>query len=41
MGNRFQVTIDLLNSEDLKVAFAQLCHELQVCNFIADQNVAE
>ena len=24
---------DLLNSENLKVAIAQLCHEIQVCNF--------
>ena len=31
---------DLLNSENLKVAIAQLCHDIQVCNFtmfIADQ----
>ena len=24
---------DLLNSENLKVAIAQLCHDIQVCNF--------
>ena len=24
---------DLLNSDNLKIAIAQLCHELQVCNF--------
>ena len=24
---------DLLNSENLKVAIAQLCHDMQVCNF--------
>ena len=24
---------DLLNSENLKVAIAQLCHDLEVCNF--------
>ena len=29
----FQVTTDLLNSQYLKIAIAQLCHELQVCNF--------
>ena len=28
--NSFQVTTDLLNSENLKIAIAQLCHELQV-----------
>ena len=28
--NSFQVTTDLLNSDDLKVAITQLCHELQV-----------
>ena len=28
----FQVKTDLLNSEKLKVAIAQLCYELQVCN---------
>ena len=33
MQYSFQVRTDLLNSEDLKVAIAQLCHELQVCNF--------
>ena len=32
--NRFQVTTDLLNSENLKVAIAQLCNELQVSKFI-------
>ena len=26
-------TSDLLNSENLKVAFSQLCKELHVCNF--------
>ena len=31
--SNFQVTTDLLNSENLKVATAQLCHELQVCTF--------
>ena len=31
--NSFQVTSDLLNIENLKVAIAQLCNELQVCNF--------
>ena len=30
--NSFQVETDLL-SENLKVAIAQLCNELQVCNF--------
>ena len=24
---------DLLNSENLKVAIAQLCHDIQVCDF--------
>ena len=24
---------DLLNSENLKVAIAELCYELQICNF--------
>ena len=24
---------NLLNSENLKVAIAQLCHDIQVCNF--------
>ena len=24
---------DLLNSENLKVAIAQLCHDIDVCNF--------
>ena len=31
--NSFQVTTDLLKSENLKVAIAQLCNELQVYNF--------
>ena len=31
--NSFQVTTDLLNSENLKVASTQLCYKLQVCNF--------
>ena len=31
--NCFQVTADLLNRENLKVAFPRLCNELQVCNF--------
>ena len=31
--NSFQITTDLLNSDDLKVAITQLCHELQVWNF--------
>ena len=31
--NSFQVTTDLLNRENLKVAITQLCNELQVCNF--------
>ena len=29
----FQVTTDLLNRENFKLAIAQLCNELQVCNF--------
>ena len=29
----FQVTVDLLNSENLKVAVAQLYKKLQFCNF--------
>ena len=29
----FRVTTDLLNRENLKVAFAQLCNELKGCNF--------
>ena len=29
----FEVTTDLLNSENLKVAIAQLYKELQVCDF--------
>ena len=28
----FQIMCDLLNSKNLKVATAQLCNELQVCN---------
>ena len=31
--NSFQVTTDLLNRENIKVAIAQLCNELLVCNF--------
>ena len=31
--NIFQLTTDLLNIQYLKIAIAQLCHELQVCNF--------
>ena len=31
--NSFQVTTDLLNSENLKVAIAQSCKELHICNF--------
>ena len=31
--NIFRVTTDLLNSENVKVVFAQLCNKLQVCNF--------
>ena len=31
--NSFQVISDLLNSENLKIAIAQLCNEFQVCNF--------
>ena len=31
--NYFQITSDLLNSEDLKVAVAQLYHELKASNF--------
>ena len=31
--NTFQVISDLLNSDNLKVAITQLCHELQVWNF--------
>ena len=30
---QFQVTTELLNSENLKVAFAQLGNEVQVCTF--------
>ena len=29
----FRVTTDLLNRENLKVAFAQLCNKLKGCNF--------
>ena len=34
---------DLINSENLKLAIAQLCHDIQVCNFtvIADQKLRE
>ena len=28
--NIFQVTTDLLNSENLKVAITQLCHDIQI-----------
>ena len=31
--NSFQVISDLLNSDNLKVAITELCHELQVWNF--------
>ena len=31
--NSFQVTTDLPNSENLRIAITQLCHELHVCNF--------
>ena len=31
--NFFQVTNDLLNSDNLRIAIIQLCHELHVCNF--------
>ena len=31
--NSFQVTSDLLNSENCKVAIGKLCNELQVCSF--------
>ena len=31
--NSFQVTTDLLNTEKLQIAIAELCHDLQVCNF--------
>ena len=31
--NTYQATKDLLNSENLKIAIAQLCNELLVCNF--------
>ena len=31
-SNSFQVTSDLLNSENLIIVIAQLCNELQVCN---------
>ena len=41
--NIYQVTANLLNRQYLKIAIAQLGHELQVCNFtvIADPKVAE
>ena len=29
----FKIQLNLLDSENLKVAIAQLCNELQVCNF--------
>ena len=29
----FQVTTDLLNSENLRIAITQLCHELHISNF--------
>ena len=32
--NSFQVTSNLLNKDNLKVAFAQLYNELQVCNLL-------
>ena len=32
-SNTFHIISDLLNSENPKVAVAQLCNELQVCNF--------
>ena len=31
--NSLQDTTNLLNSENLKVAIAQLCNELYMCNF--------
>ena len=31
--NSVQVTTDLLNSENLRIAITQLCHELHICNF--------
>ena len=31
--NSFQVTSNLLNSDNLKVAIAPLCNRIQVCNF--------
>ena len=31
--NIFQVTTDLLNRENLRIAITQLCHELYVSNF--------
>ena len=31
--NSFQVTTELLNSKNVKVAITPLCNELQVCNF--------
>ena len=32
----FKATVDLFNSGNLKVAIAQLCNELQVCNYAID-----
>ena len=29
----FQITTHLINSDNVKVAIAHLCNELQVCNF--------
>ena len=31
--NIFQVTTDLLNSENLRISITQLCHELNISNF--------
>ena len=31
--NSFEVTTDLLNSENVKVGFAQVCNKLKVYNF--------
>ena len=41
--NSFQDTTDLLNSQNLRVAIAQLGNQLQVCNFtvIGDPKVGE
>ena len=33
-SNSFQLSTDLLNSETVKVAIAQLWYQPQVCNFI-------